>query len=366
MFIRGNIMDRLLFLLVSICILLSACSPAATPSIPVVNPPVIPATTAEWIQVYFTNPIAPNNGDYSGGADQVLADAIGRARLTVDVAAYSLNLWSIRDALIDAHRRGVTVRVVMESDNMDVNEVQDLKDAGIPVTGDRHEGLMHDKFVVIDRSEVWTGSMNFTVGGTYKDNNNLIRIRSEQAAQDYTVEFEQMFVGGFFGPDKISQTPYPHLMVAGTPIDILFSPQDGIAARVVSLIRSAKESIYFMAFSFTSNDIGSAILDRAQAGVTVAGVMDAEQVLANQGTEYDPFLQAGLNVRKDGNTGLMHHKVIIIDRRIVLTGSYNFTQSAESSNDENMVIIDNADIAALYLAEFQKVFNQARQTIQSQ
>ena len=100
----------------------------------------------------------------SAGPDKVLAGAIDSARLSVDVAAYSLNLWSIRDALISAYRRGVQVRVVMESDNMDVPEVQELIGAGIPVHGDQREGLMHDKFVVIDRYEVWTGSMNYTFG----------------------------------------------------------------------------------------------------------------------------------------------------------------------------------------------------------
>jgi phosphatidylserine/phosphatidylglycerophosphate/cardiolipin synthase-like enzyme len=117
-----------------------------------------------------------------------------------------------------------------------------------------------------------------------------------------------------------------------------------------------------MAFSFTSNNIGAAVMDRAQAGITVAGVMDDGQVASNQGTEYDPFQQAGLDVRKDGNVnGLMHHKVILIDRQIVITGSYNFTASAEESNDENVVIIFSPDVVAQYLEEFQRVYSQAQQ-----
>ena len=72
-------------------------------------------------------------------------------------------------------------------------------DAGIPVLGDRREGLMHDKFVVIDRSEVWLGSMNYTYSGTYEDNNQLIHIRSVEMAENYTTEFEEMFVDDKFG-----------------------------------------------------------------------------------------------------------------------------------------------------------------------
>jgi phosphatidylserine/phosphatidylglycerophosphate/cardiolipin synthase-like enzyme len=88
--------------------------------------------------------------------------------------------------------------------------------------------------------------------------------------------------------------------------------------------------------------------------------MDAGQVNSNQGTEYDPFRQAGLDVRLDGNPGLMHHKVIILDRSIVIAGSYNFSASAEERNDENVVIIYNPDVAAQYLAEFQRVYTQAQ------
>ncbi len=117
------------------------------------------------------------------------------ARVSVDIAVLDLNLWSIRDALLEAYDRGVLVRMVVESDYLDTDEVQELKDAGIPVLGDRQEGLMHNKFVIIDRQEVWTGSMNFTISDTYQNNNNLQRIRSSRLAEDYTAEFEEMFTG---------------------------------------------------------------------------------------------------------------------------------------------------------------------------
>jgi phosphatidylserine/phosphatidylglycerophosphate/cardiolipin synthase-like enzyme len=94
----------------------------------------------------------------------------------------------------------------------------------------------------------------------------------------------------------------------------------------------------------------------------VAGVMDDGQVNSSQSTEYDPLTQAGLNVRLDGNLiGLMHHKVIIIDQKVVITGSYNFTESAETTNDENVVIIFSPEIAVKYTEEFQRVYQQAQQ-----
>ncbi len=313
-----------------------------------------------WFQLYFTDPQSPLASQKTGGVDGPLAAAIDSARLTVDIAIYSLSLNSIRDALISAHNRGVQVRMVMESDNLDRTDPQKLKDAGIPILGDRREGLMHDKFVVIDNSEVWLGSMNFTDSGGYTDNNNLMRIRSVKMAENYTREFEEMFVDDKFGDNVVAETPTPRVTLDGTPIDVYFSPDDGVQASFVDLVNNATQSIYFMAFSFTADEIGEAVRARAQDDVVVAGVMETEQVNSNIGTEFDPFRQAGLDVLRDGNEGQMHHKVMIIDEKIVVFGSYNFTNSAETKNDENLIVIYNEDIAAQFKAEFQRVYQQAQ------
>jgi phosphatidylserine/phosphatidylglycerophosphate/cardiolipin synthase-like enzyme len=313
-----------------------------------------------WFELYFTNPESPLASQETGGPDGPLAAAIDSARLTVDVAIYSLSLNSIRDALINAHNRGVQVRMVAESENLDRTDPQKLKDAGIPILGDRREGLMHDKFVIIDNSEVWLGSMNFTDSGGYADNNNLMRIRSVKMAENYTREFEEMFVDDKFGPDVVAETPNPRVTIDGTSIDVYFSPDDGVQASFVDLVDNAQQSIYFMAFSFTADEIGDAVRNRARDGVVVAGVMETEQVNSNVGTEYDPFKQAGLDVLRDGNEGQMHHKVMIIDENTVIFGSYNFTHSAETKNDENLIVIYSEEIAAQFLAEFQRVHTQAQ------
>jgi phosphatidylserine/phosphatidylglycerophosphate/cardiolipin synthase-like enzyme len=313
-----------------------------------------------FYEIYFTDPFNPNAKLEEGGPDVPLAKAIDAARISVDMAAYSLSLDSIRYALIHAQERGVRVRLVMESDNMGSYVPQSLINAGIPIIGDRREGLMHDKFVVIDRSEVWTGSMNFTTSGTYEDNNNLVRIRSTKVAEDYTVEFEEMFDDDFFGPDAVAATPNPILTVDGTQLEVYFSPDDGIAKRVMELLRGAQHSIYFMAYSFTADDFGDIIRRKEKDGLTVFGVMEADQVSSNEGTEFDPFHAAEMKVFKDGNPGQMHHKVFIIDEKIVITGSYNFSASAERTNDENMAIFFDPQIAAQYLAEFQRVYFEAQ------
>jgi phosphatidylserine/phosphatidylglycerophosphate/cardiolipin synthase-like enzyme len=350
---------------------LAACQTASPPSSVVSTPTssealqVLPLRVGYglrggWFELYFTDPANPNASQENGGPDEILASAIDQARLSVEVAIYNLSLPSIRAALIRAANRGVQVRVVMESDNLDRAVPQALMEAGIPVLGDRREGLMHHKFVIIDRSEVWTGSMNLTTSDIYQDNNNLIRIRSVKAAEDYEREFDEMFVEDRFGPHSLVNTPYPHLIIDSTPVEIYFSPDDGIAQHLVALLGQARKSIYFMAYSFTLDELGKAMRQRARNGVKVSGVMEDNQVRANVGGEYDPFRQAGLDVRLDGNPGLMHHKVIVIDDQIVITGSYNFSNNAETSNDENLIVIYNSQIAAQYLEEFQRVYAQTR------
>ena len=313
-----------------------------------------------FFEIYFTDPLNPAAYKRANGPDVPLAQAIDQARISVDVAAYSLSLYSIQSALIRAHNRGVGVRMVMETDNMNDSAPQALIAAGIPIIGDKQKGLMHDKFIVIDRAEVWTGSMNFTKDGTYDDNNNLVRIRSERVAEDYTVEFEEMFKDDFFGPNAIAATPYPRVVVDGVPMEIYFSPDDHVASRIIELLRGARQSIYFMAYSFTADDFGMVLRQKDQQGLTIAGVMEQDQVKSNQGGEFPYFQKNRMSVYLDGNPSLMHHKVFIIDKSIVITGSYNFSASAETTNDENVVIFFDPRIAAQYLAEYQRVEDQAQ------
>jgi len=314
-----------------------------------------------WFELYFTDPTNPISAQGTGGVDGPLVEAIDAARLSIDVAAYSISLNSVRNALIRAHDRGVTVRVVMESTNMEKSDPQIMLEAGIPIIGDNLDGLMHDKFMVIDRSEVWMGSMNFTDSGAYDDNNNLFRIHSKKMAENYTKEFEEMFNDNKFGPNVVAETPFPDLTIDETDVKTYYSPDDGVLNALVPLLSSSRQSIYFLAYSFTSNELGDVVRKKDEDGLDVKGVMDAEQVVSNQGTEYDLFKQAGMSVRLDGNEGLMHHKVFVIDGKIVAFGSYNFSKSAEENNDENLIIVYSEPIAQQFIEEFYRVWNQASQ-----
>ena len=87
--------------------------------------------------------------------------------------------------------------------------------------------------------------------------------------------------------------------------------------------------------------------------------MERSQVESNTGSDYDRFRSAGITVRLDANPNQMHDKVMIIDGQIVVSGSFNYTYSAERYNDENLLVLYNQQIAEQYLAEFERIFNQA-------
>jgi phosphatidylserine/phosphatidylglycerophosphate/cardiolipin synthase-like enzyme len=306
--------------------------------------------------IYFT---APANDDFKGGPDRFLAESIDEARSQIDAALYDLNLWSIRNALIRAHQRGVLVRLVVERDSLDRTEIQELINAGIPVVPDQGEGLMHNKFVIIDGAEVWTGSMNLTVNGAYRHLNNLLRLRSTRLAENYRLEFEEMFLEGYFGEDILANTAHPDLTIDGVRIETSFSPDDDTAQRLIDLILSAERSIDFLVYSFTSNGIAEAIITQANRGIQVRGVVDAYQEDTGLGGEYQKLVDQGLEVYLDAHPEKLHHKVIIIDQQIVVTGSYNLTRSAEVRNDENTLIIHDGECAEIFLREFEWIYQDA-------
>jgi len=348
-----------LSLLSSACLVEETALPASTEaSIPTATSQ--PAPAQPWYSVYFSDPNDPAASSHRGGPDEYLVAAVQEARASVDVAVFELVLWNLRDALIDAHARGVVVRIVTESDNIDEPEIKEIRQAGIEVLGDRREGLMHNKFLVIDRQEVWTGSVNYNIGSFYRNDNNLIRIRSSRLAEDYTTEFEEMFLNDEFGPGSPANTPNPTLTIDGSRLEVYFSPDDGVLDRLLDLVSEAQESIYFLAYSFTSDALAEAITARGQQDVTVKGVFEKDQYESNTGTEFDNLLAAGFDIRLDGNPRQMHHKVIIIDEAVVVTGSYNFSANAEKRNDENLLILYNPEIASLYLEEFWRVFELSK------
>ncbi|NDJ34680.1 MAG: phospholipase [Chloroflexi bacterium] len=307
--------------------------------------------------VYFTNPVIPFDEVTTGGVEANLIPLINQATTSIDVAVFEFNLQSVADALIAAHERGVQVRVVHDNEHTEEDpQIDQLIEAGIPAVPDERSAFMHNKFLVIDSSIVWTGSMNLTENGAYRNNNNVIVLRSSRLAENYTTEFEEMFIQEAFGPTSPSNTPNPVVTIDGTRIENYFAPEDDVLSAINNVIASAEESVHFMAFAFTEDSIGQAMLEQLNAGVPVRGIFETRGA-ATEFSECNLLLQSGADVRLDDNPRTFHHKVIIVDRSIVVIGSFNFSANATESNDENLVIVYNPDVAGLYEQEFERQFS---------
>ena len=312
-----------------------------------------PTTEVVW-EVYFSEVNAIGN---PSSLEKRLVDKLAAATVRVDAALYDLDAAPVADALINAHKRGVEVRIVTEADNIDESEIERLQEVGIPIVDDGdNDGLMHHKFIVIDERYVWTGSYNTTYNGAYKNNNNVILIDSVQLAYNFTQEFRELFLAAQVVKPSGAFVAYPKVKLSdGTEIFTYFSPEDDTISPLIREIKSAEKSIYFLAFSFTHDALGNAMRDRFKSGIQVRGVFEERQI-DEQYSEYKAMKAAGLPVVKDGNSGTMHHKVIIIDEETVITGSYNFSKNAEKRNNENLLIIKgNRKIAEAYLGEFSKI-----------
>jgi phosphatidylserine/phosphatidylglycerophosphate/cardiolipin synthase-like enzyme len=339
----------------------------ATPEfiVPVTEEATI-APTVRWWDVYFTNPLMTNDpNNPAGSIEERLIEHINNAQVSIHIASFEFNLTRVAEALIAAKNRGVDVKWMADDKNGTQYDTQlgrgqfsMLTGAGIQVKDDARSALMHNKFWIFDQQIVWTGSTNITVNGVYKQNNNVIVIRSEEVAYIYEREFQEMW-NGQFGPRAPSTVNSQWVILDGTPVQVLFTPEDKAMSKMIAVVKDAQRSIRFLAFSFTDFPLAQTMIDRANAGVDVRGIF--ETFGSNSpNSELKTLWCAGLPVRQDGNSSFLHHKVIIVDESTVMTGSMNYSSNADESNEENVFIVDNAEIAALYLQEFETLWNQTK------
>jgi phosphatidylserine/phosphatidylglycerophosphate/cardiolipin synthase-like enzyme len=339
---------------------------------PVIEQPVImtetptPLPAIKWWEVYFTDPNVINNPENpAGSVEEKLIQFINNAQSSIHIASFEFNLPRVADALIAAKARGVDVRWVTDDENgLDIDadpkrgQFTRLMAAGVEVKDDAgRSALMHNKFWIFDRQITWTGSTNITVNGIYKQNNNVIVVHSPDIANIYEREWDELWTAQL-GPRAPSTLNNQWAILDGTPIQVLFSAEDGALSNLIALVNDAQVSIRFLAFSFTDYPLAQAMIARAQAGVDVQGVFETFGS-TSPSSELKTFWCAGLPVRQDGNSGFLHDKIIIVDNSIVVTGSLNFSSNADEQNEENVMIVDNPEIAALYLQEYQKNWDQA-------
>jgi phosphatidylserine/phosphatidylglycerophosphate/cardiolipin synthase-like enzyme len=343
-----------------------------------------PAQVTGEINAYFNQSVNtslawlhPANGNQDLPAR--LVTRINNAKRSIDGAIYSMSGTvgtTIANALVSAKNRGLKVRVICEADNRNTLGFNTVAAGGIPLIDDKFDpinygaGLMHNKFLVFDARDgapestwVWTGSWNLTDPGTNADYQNAIEIQDQSLAVVYTLEFNEMWGSSTdvpnasnsrFGARKLDDTPHK-FVIGGRAASCYFSPSDGANWQIISTINAAQHSVGFELLTLTRSDIANALIAKKTAGLKVRGDLDNG---TDSGSEYANLVAAGVDVRLKTGSGLLHHKYCLVDADnptwdgVTLTGSHNWSSSAENSNNENTFILHDPDIANQYLQEF--------------
>lgn len=331
--------------------------------------------TSKKVEARFT-PTPEHDPD---GVEAWLLGLIDDAQKTIDLCVFEFGLPRIATALERAKGRGVKVRVLYDNEDEEEEAVKHLHSAGIPAKDDDgRSNLMHNKFMVIDGKRVWTGSTNLSPIALYLQDNNSVLFESADLAREYTTEFEEMFVDRLFGgggsaaekakrrntrwsgwAEDRSKLDDWLKVDAQTSVQVYFAPEDDAMDRLVEETRKAKKSIRFLAFAYTSERLFDEMVARMrdpQNPVTVEGIFEGNHSTWPE-IKIGPLHGAGALVRFDGNPRPLHHKVVIIDEEVVCTGSFNFSEGADKSNDENLLIIRSKPLAAAFTAEFKALLS---------
>ena len=337
------------------------------------------------IKCYFNYPVntvisTGVNAVYLNGAfDDTVAAYINRAKYTVDIAMYNYTstagsiVAKIATAANNAVIRGVIVRWIYNGSSTN-SGLSLLSPAIYTIASPTSSGygIMHNKFMVIDANSlnlmdpmVMTGSFNFSATQTTGDHNNIIFIQDKPVALAYDDEFNKMWGGTGPSPNLafaafgINKTPSAQNVfnVNGTMVEVYFSPKDPTGQGLKDAINTANNDLFFGVYTFTDNSIANLIKDKYNSGIAVRGIMDqySKNYTTSTNTPYyilSPVLQNNFILY---TTSLLYHnKVMLVDALNpssdpqVFTGSFNWSLSAQNSNDENAVIIHDASIANQY------------------
>ncbi|GAB4129858.1 MAG: hypothetical protein Fur0027_15180 [Raineya sp.] len=357
------------------------------------------------IKVYFNKSVDASlsrNGavpNVVSNIDEVFASYIDRANTSVDVAIYNANIAGsakIATALQNAKARGVQVRYIFGGELANLahpllNGIPRMRDRNVggPAALQRTGTGNHNKFIVIDpdsrlNSYVITGSGNFTNNGLFDDPNNFLIIQDQALARSYRIEFDEMWGEGpvnpnssqtnsahsdfnrqarsRFGGQKIKNTP-SKFIIGDRLVELYFSPTDGPTNAIRNAIYSTNNDLRFGLLILTADELRVPIDSMQNVGWDVKGLIEDENATADNvvnGSDFVWLRDRGVNVQSypSGLTKQFHHKYAVVDAvrttsdPLVITGSFNWTSSAENNNDENLLIIHDAKIANMFRQEF--------------
>ncbi|RLD61895.1 MAG: hypothetical protein DRJ01_07105 [Bacteroidetes bacterium] len=337
------------------------------------------------IKVYFNHSVDASvaTGQVATVCQNSIEDTvisyIGKAQHTLDITMYDVESEAIIEAINQANTRGVDVRYITDVDME--NEVLDNLNTSINIMRGNSNAIMHDKFIIIDVESVdssWviTGSLNHTIANLGWDYNNMICIQDQALANAYLLEFNEMFGStgltpdsekAKFGNEKTDNTPH-NFIINNIPVQLYFSPSDHTGDAIVNAIGTANNEMEFGMMVFTENNLGQSVKDAKNRAVDIRGIIDYVEY---SGSEFQGLLDANVDVLDYANADgsqwpdgpTFHSKYATIDFNstdsdpIVVTGSHNWSASADSKNDENTLIIHDSIIANLYHQEFSQRYN---------
>ena len=146
-------------------------------------------------------------------------------------------------------------------------------------------------------------------------------------------------------PSSVSQAVVPEEVTA------FFCPQDSCAEQLIQHIDSSQKSIHMAIYSFTHDGIADALIRARQRGVDVKVVFDSDESKISSSVD-ERIQMAGISIARRNGPGYMHNKFTVIDGNIVATGSFNYSQNADTKNDENLIFIASDEIASKFSIDF--------------
>lgn len=304
---------------------------------------------------------------------KTIIDFIDQAERSLDIAVQELDDIDIAKAIIRAKKRtyrtssGKTrllrVRIILEGDYLHANKPQTdpftpagslesnreiinaLYRSAVSLKTDYNGKIFHQKFIIRDSNVILTGSTNFTVTGTSKNLNHLAVVRNKEVVKAYKKEYNEMLAGRF---GNRSDTTVKPIETKSNHIRLkpLFAPNHSPEMEIMKQMAKAKERIDFAIFTFSeSSGIDDQMNMIVNAGIKVSGLINGDQ--RNQKWSASRYLDNNIDIKftKKGQKGLgkLHHKLMVIDKRIVIIGSFNYTDPANRLNDENIIVIGDID-----------------------
>lgn len=279
------------------------------------------------------------------------------AQEEIKCALFELDNENLSLKLNEKIAEGILVSLIVDFDYVDEDGMKVLDDS-VKIFSDKNRGtkydnFMHNKFCIVDDRYILTGSMNPTENGMFKNNNNLIIFDSLFLARNFENEFDQM-VKGMFGYNKKNVLEYNNVTLKiqndSLVVSSYFCPQNNCEKEVIDILNGAKERVVFASFAFTNDAISQTLINLSYNGINVSGIIEKRNY-NTKGSDINAMSEYFL-VYNDTNKNTMHHKFFVVDDKYVITGSMNPTGSGVKYNDENIVVVENKDMAIAFYDEY--------------